>query len=907
MLLRLIPERALGALLGGDLAAAVLHRHLVGLLQKGTQMLEMKELRQDLRAAIQKDIDYRTGSVFRLNEISLAVESLCNDALLISPEIPQLEAAFDAVLHFSGAGKVQIKDIHVQHYAQTLAELDPTVLVAWRLVQWSETKGNCKQTSLENAVVGLETLFVGPRFDDVPFADNHVHLAGVMGNELVLAQIVLSRPVPNAEPEHKDVLQRIRRIRRILASLVALWAEDGDIEDGRMKKWIVEVLPAIPDGDKEATPDAHVDWGTLAKGIVTQDGGQQKVCSSWLVRMLAVAASTDQFQTAWTWLFIVLWRTYRSNKMKPTARAVIMFVIADIMVLRRYLLMDGNGLRRFTARYFSSPLRDVAKQRAQWDTHSSKDAARRLFARRGDKAAIKVGLNTLRKPWLPTLACDVNAIIRAQGGISALDQQRSRAHWHLCVHFNRVTKEQQRRQLWSSAMSLRNDLCAYEAWPLPRLASDDDMIKEYKVFPSEIIRGLDVVGDETRWPIERFAPMLRWLRSPEAAPEAPLSLPPGLSPMRPAPSLHFSIHAGEDYAHPLSGLRHIAETVDFCGMGRGDRLGHALALGIPPDEWQRRHGDATLPLDDHVDNLVWAWEQATRLNHLEEAKRVLPRLKTRIERMLPHVSWYPSDGQESPLTEQHLRHLHEAWALRKNCPYRALQQIGDIVIEGPDLAIGAPDWSRIQAVRANVTKDTAEGLYVLRADREANSLTAEKKPEWHVRIAALPHGYVTRRQRELEELDAAAIAAESKKPVPYLHDHDDTDDLRFILALQDACIERYAQMGLAIEANPSSNVYIGQLQTHSDHPIYRWNPPNLADLNNGAPFNQFNLRFMPMPVTINTDDPGVIPTTLRMEHQLMHEAAIDRGYTEQEADAWIEKLRKFGMDLFEAAHRSSER
>ena len=75
----------------------------------------------------------------------------------------------------------------------------------------------------------------------------------------------------------------------------------------------------------------------------------------------------------------------------------------------------------------------------------------------------------------------------------------------------------------------------------------------------------------------------------------------------------------------------------------------------------------------------------------------------------------------------------------------------------------------------------------------------------------------------------------------------------------------------------------------------------------GHPSTSSIFVFMPMPVTINTDDPGVIPTTLRMEHQLMHEAAIDRGYTEQEADAWIEKLRKFGMDLFEAAHRSSER
>jgi hypothetical protein len=58
-----------------------------------------------------------------------------------------------------------------------------------------------------------------------------------------------------------------------------------------------------------------------------------------------------------------------------------------------------------------------------------------------------------------------------------------------------------------------------------------------------------------------------------------------------------------------------------------------------------------------------------------------------------------------------------------------------------------------------------------------------------------------------------------------------------------------------------------------------------------------------MPVAINIDDPGMMPTTLRMEHHLMHEAAIDRGYTAQEADDWIEKLRRYGLDLFNVAHK----
>jgi hypothetical protein len=903
MLYRSIPERAIGALLGGDLAASVLYSHLVELSDSGMPKLKMADLRRDLRAAIQRDIDYRSGSVYRLNETSLSVESLCDTTLLDSGDIPQLNAAFDAILYFSGTGEVHFKDIHVQHYAQTVAELDPVVLVAWRLVLWSETKGNGKRANIRKAVGGIDALFVPPRFDASPFADNHTHLAGVTGNELVLAQIVLGEPAIGAQPEHKDVLQRVRRIRRILESLTELWSANDDIDKKQINEWAEKVLPAVQDVGKDATPGAHIDWETLAKGISCIGEDHLQTCSRWLVLMLADSASKDRLQDAWMWLFIALWRTYRHDKIQNAARAIILFMIADIMVLRRQLLMDGSGLRRFTTKYFSSSLRDMAKDRMRWETSASKDAARRLFARRGDRAAIKVGLDTLHKSWMPSLACDANDIIRVHEDDPFLDYQRSRGHWHLCAHFNRVTKEQPRSGLWELATTLRDDLYSDEPWPLPKLANDN-VGTVFKVFPSELIRGLDVVGDETRWPIERFAPMLRWLRSPEAAPMAPLRFPLGLGPNRATPRLHLSIHAGEDYAHPLSGLRRVVETVDFCAMRAGDRLGHALALGIPPAEWLQRHGDAMLPLDEHVDNLVWTWHQATQLGELEVVKRVLPRLEARIARLLQHVSWYPSQDVSLPLTEQHLRHLHEAWAMRKNCPYKALQQSSNSLIETQDLIIGAPDWSKIRAVQHFATIHTPEGLYVLRAASEGSSLMAVKKPAWQVRVAALRHGHITRRQRELEKPDDAAIAAEREKPMPYLHDHDDDDDLTFMLALQDVYIERYAELGLSIETNPSSNVYIGQLQTHCDHPIYRWNPPNQAHLEIGARFNQFGLRLKPIPVTINTDDPGMIPTTLRMEHHLMHEAAIDRGYTEQEADAWIEKLRQLGLKLFDAAHNA---
>lgn len=66
--------------------------------------------------------------------------------------------------------------------------------------------------------------------------------------------------------------------------------------------------------------------------------------------------------------------------------------------------------------------------------------------------------------------------------------------------------------------------------------------------------------------------------------EACRGYPPGW------PRLGLTVHAGEDFADPLTGLRAIWETVHQLQLGCGDRIGHALAAALAPDllgEWLR--------------------------------------------------------------------------------------------------------------------------------------------------------------------------------------------------------------------------------------------------------------------------------------------------------------------------------
>ncbi len=72
------------------------------------------------------------------------------------------------------------------------------------------------------------------------------------------------------------------------------------------------------------------------------------------------------------------------------------------------------------------------------------------------------------------------------------------------------------------------------------------------------------------------------------------------------PGLRLSVHAGEDFVHLLTGLRAVDEPFAWGLMRRGDRLGHALALGRDPDAGSDR---VSLPAWRRLLDLDWAIER----------------------------------------------------------------------------------------------------------------------------------------------------------------------------------------------------------------------------------------------------------------------------------------------------------
>lgn len=78
--------------------------------------------------------------------------------------------------------------------------------------------------------------------------------------------------------------------------------------------------------------------------------------------------------------------------------------------------------------------------------------------------------------------------------------------------------------------------------------------------------GIDAAGDELAAPPEVFAPAFRLFS-------------------RRTHLHHKTYHCGEDFHHLLSGIRTVYEAIEFLDLSKGNRVGHATAIGIEPKKW----------------------------------------------------------------------------------------------------------------------------------------------------------------------------------------------------------------------------------------------------------------------------------------------------------------------------------
>lgn len=334
------------------------------------------------------------------------------------------------------------------------------------------------------------------------------------------------------------------------------------------------------------------------------------------------------------------------------------------------------------------------------------------------------------------------------------------------------------------------------------------------------IRGIDAASSEIACRPEIFAQAFRYLK---------------------ANGYGVTFHVGEDFYDIVDGLRAIHEAILFFGLESGDRLGHALALGVSPETfYEERHYSIALPMQWMLDNVTWLYFMSRESNILlppdtEEF------LLTTFEYLLLRIGYTKVQHHE------HIRDYYNSMMLRGDNP---------CIYKGADFTDSDPQYNDDQWVHYDrLNNDKCSDIR--RNNRKALDLLYLYQYDENIK----------RNGRKIKSF---------KLPESYA---------ATVRKMQESMMKMISESSLAIECCPSSNVRIGYIRRFDRHPILRFFPPK-----------EDRVKY-PLDVTINTDDIGIFATSLPNEYSLLALGAMKMKdndgnpiYSSHEIYKWIEHM-----------------
>ena len=297
-------------------------------------------------------------------------------------------------------------------------------------------------------------------------------------------------------------------------------------------------------------------------------------------------------------------------------------------------------------------------------------------------------------------------------------------------------------------------------------------------------------------------------------------------------NIGFTYHVGEDFRHIVSGFRHIDEVLEEFGYKAGDRLGHALALGIDVEQWVANNEVVPIPKLEHLENLLWMWGVNTcdgfnlsvRLELLENkimdiVQSIFPNPHTITVKML-YQAYKRKFGVD---------HAQSAAKLNKK---------GD---------------SQQESSRGTNEKcSECQEVFCDRWDQEKLLMT----------------NYCPLFIQKYEQVELVPVTK---------------DEIEAYQRLQEYLIRKVEEKGIYLEVNPTSNLTIGDFSQINRHPIFKLSHIHESDKKH-------------VMVTINSDDPAVFNTNIENEFAYIYYAAEELGYSKSEILEWIDRIRQQGLD-----------
>lgn len=369
---------------------------------------------------------------------------------------------------------------------------------------------------------------------------------------------------------------------------------------------------------------------------------------------------------------------------------------------------------------------------------------------------------------------------------------------------------------------------------------------------NKYIRGIDTCASELDCRPEVYAQIYRYMSNVVFK----TSVKGKMGIVQANKKLRLTYHVGEDFLDIVDGLRAIDEVLLFCGLGRGSRLGHALALGIDPDAYYKyKNKKLVLSKQILLDDLAWL---------LVKAEETGCRIESQLNEELKEKFYYLYTeiyGKSMVGTDEvSCMDYYQSWKLRGDNPQLYL----------------LPDE-----------------IYERKLENPKNELQRFDKYAFNDGLGE--QGQIIRKRKKIRKLYRAYHYSESvrekgNEQAEFKVDERYADVVRQV---QDKMIAQLVKEGIAIETNPSSNYLIGTIQKYDEHPILRFNSRKLKETE----------RNMSLNVSINTDDQGVFDTLLENEYALMTLALKKKKdkdnhpeYDIEDIYEWIDYVRQMGLE-----------
>lgn len=357
-----------------------------------------------------------------------------------------------------------------------------------------------------------------------------------------------------------------------------------------------------------------------------------------------------------------------------------------------------------------------------------------------------------------------------------------------------------------------------------RIAKETDSIQKFLETNSKYsdrIVGVDAANYEIYCRPEVFAPFFRKIRIETAETR----------------EMGITYHVGEVFDALCSGLRAIDETIRFINMRRGDRLGHAMALGIDVKQYRKcKRNLCIITLQNLVDNLAWMYYMLG--GHKDKnIATLLYFLKDRFDYYCKRLY------DRTDLFFSILDYI-DSWLLRGDIPEYYI--FNDILRNEP---------------------------WVLNQNKESFNSARNNAIAIKIHLKYLQDKQIFKNGEEIIHLEPQ-------------------DEYWQALELAQTTLKRQVyEKEIAIETNPSSNHKISHISKLIDLPFLSFNKYGLLHNRDQMTVSNEN----DLLISINTDDCAIFQSDIANEYALIVAALQKEEYQNQSIYKYIDYLREMSL------------